>query len=305
MLFRIQTATSFYSLHMHPILRFLCFAVLSLTCARAQENLSVSWMPPSLANGSPCLFTVEAPGATAVSGEWFGHKLAFFHKPKDSWYALAGVDIEVTPGSYPLTIEVTSLDGSKKTIQRSVAVAEAPYKQVTLTVPGKFVEPDVAAQKIIAADKVVKDKAFASTAALPLWSGRFAPPLRTAPSTDSFGTRRVFNGKLASVHRGLDYHAKTGTPVMAVNAGRVVLARPLYFEGNCVVIDHGQGLMTLYMHLSRFTVKEGMQVKRGQVIALSGGTGRATGPHLHLGVRWDGTYLDAAKLYKLDLPVKP
>jgi murein DD-endopeptidase MepM/ murein hydrolase activator NlpD len=78
--------------------------------------------------------------------------------------------------------------------------------------------------------------------------------------------------------------------------------RPLYFEGNCVVLDHGQGLLTLYLHLSEFKVKEGDVVERGQVIGLSGGTGRATGPHLHIAVRWEGVYLDPATLLKLDLP---
>ena len=94
--------------------------------------------------------------------------------------------------------------------------------------------------------------------------------------------QRVFNGKTSSPHLGLDFRVPTGTPVAAMNDGTVLLARPLYFEGNFVVIDHGQGLLTLYLHLSEFKVKEGDQVKRGQVIALSGGTGRATGPHLHV-----------------------
>jgi murein DD-endopeptidase MepM/ murein hydrolase activator NlpD len=76
----------------------------------------------------------------------------------------------------------------------------------------------------------------------------------------------------------------------------------LYFEGNCVVIDHGQGLLTLYFHLSEFRVKESDPVKIGQVIGLSGGTGRATGPHLHVAVRWQGTYLDPASLIRLQLP---
>jgi murein DD-endopeptidase MepM/ murein hydrolase activator NlpD len=87
-----------------------------------------------------------------------------------------------------------------------------------------------------------------------------------------------------------------------MNEGTVLLARPLYFEGNFVVIDHGQGLLTLYLHLSEFRVKEGEQVKRGQIIGLSGGTGRATGPHLHVAVRWQGTYLDPAALIRLQLP---
>jgi murein DD-endopeptidase MepM/ murein hydrolase activator NlpD len=87
-----------------------------------------------------------------------------------------------------------------------------------------------------------------------------------------------------------------------MNDGTVLLARPLYFEGNFVVLDHGQGLLTLYLHLSEFKVNEGERVKRGQVIGLSGGTGRATGPHLHVAVRWQGTYLDPASLLRLRLP---
>jgi murein DD-endopeptidase MepM/ murein hydrolase activator NlpD len=275
--------------------------ILASLPALAEQEASIVWSPANLANGYPCLFVVKASKASAVSGKWQGHDLSFF-RAQSSWYALAGVDIEVVPGSYPLTVEVTDNNGTVTTLRRDITIEAAPYKQVPLTVPDKFVQPDAAALKIIAADKVVKDKAFAETATHPTWSGHFSPPLGVAPRTDSFGTRRVFNGTLASVHRGLDYHAKPGTPVAAVNSGRVVLARPLYFEGNCVIIDHGLGLMTLYMHLSKFKVAEGTVVKRGQIIALSGGTGRATGPHLHLGLRWQGAYLDPAKLFKLDLP---
>jgi len=94
----------------------------------------------------------------------------------------------------------------------------------------------------------------------------------------------------------------TGTPVRAANAGTVILARNLYFEGNCVMLDHGQGLMTIYMHLSKFKVKEGEKVREGQLLGLSGGTGRVTGPHLHFAVRWQGEYLNPATLLKLTPP---
>jgi murein DD-endopeptidase MepM/ murein hydrolase activator NlpD len=80
------------------------------------------------------------------------------------------------------------------------------------------------------------------------------------------------------------------------------LARPLYFEGNCVVLDHGQGLLSLYLHLSEIKVKEGERVERGQVLGLSGATGRATGPHLHIAVRWQGVYLNPAALLALRVP---
>lgn len=283
---------------------YLVYLLLCLPLASAaQQEGTVSWTPAKLTNGSPCLFTVRVSRARIVTGTWQGHSLSFF--PADNqkgWDVLAGIDVETKPGNYPLSLEITFADGSTQKMERTVPVEEAPYKTTPLTVPDKFVAPDSAALKIIAADKIVKEKAFATTDPRPLWSGRFTPPLRTAPSTDSFGTRRVFNGSLASVHRGLDYRARTGTPVAAINSGRVILARALYYEGNCIIIDHGEGLLTFYMHLSRFKVSEGTRVKRGQIIALSGGTGRATGPHLHLGVRWQGAYLDAAKLLRLDLP---
>jgi murein DD-endopeptidase MepM/ murein hydrolase activator NlpD len=249
------------------------------------------------------LLKVSLPeAAAAVAGNWQGHPVEFFSiADHHIWFAIAGVDVEVVPGTYPLTVQITSVTG-QQTLHKDLKVEEAAYTKVPLTVPDKFVEPDAAALKKIAADKVVKDKAFADSATTPQWSGNFVPPLHLAPQSDSFGNQRLFNGKLASVHRGLDYHAKMSTPVAAINSGRVVLARPLYYEGGCVVIDHGLGLMSVYMHLSKFQVKVGQKVRRGQVIALSGASGRATGPHLHLGVRWQGSYLDPAKLFEIKMP---
>lgn len=107
---------------------------------------------------------------------------------------------------------------------------------------------------------------------------------------------------MKATHQGLDFRVHAGTTVTAANRGTVILAQPLFFEGNCVVIDHGQGLLTLYLHLSKFLVKEGDEVTKGQPIALSGGTGRATGPHLHLAVRWQGDYLNPQTLLNLRLP---
>ena len=114
----------------------------------------------------------------------------------------------------------------------------------------------------IKAESELKAKVFAASAEEPLWAGSFHAPVTAAP-TDSFGTRRMFNGKLASMHKGMDFRAATGTPVRAGNSGVVVLARPLYYEGNAWSIDHGLGLFTLSMHLSRIDVREGQQVADG------------------------------------------
>jgi murein DD-endopeptidase MepM/ murein hydrolase activator NlpD len=162
------------------------------------------------------------------------------------------------------------------------------------------VEPAPEALKQIEAERLLKDRVFGESAPQPVWAGRFRAPVTAAP-TDSFGTRRMFNGKLASVHKGMDFKASTGTPVKAGNSGVVVLAQPLYYEGNCVVVDHGQGLFTISMHLSRIDVQAGQQVETGQRLGLSGATGRVTGPHLHWAVRWQGAYLDPAKLLRMDL----
>jgi len=280
------------------------FAAPPAPCSTPAADISMAITPSQLANGSPCLITVTLRDeATTVSGKWQGHPVAFFSKTDHrTWFALAGVDVEVTPGTYPLTIDATLKSGTHLTLHQDAAVVEAQYEKETLTVPDKFVEPNADALKKIAADKIVKDKAFADSAPKPQWTGDFRPPLHLAPRSDSFGTQRIFDGKLASVHRGLDYRAKPSTPVAAINSGRVVLAQPLYYEGGCVIIDHGLGLMSVYMHLSKIDVSVGTKIRRGQILALSGATGRATGPHLHLGVRWQGSYLDPAKLFQIAMP---
>jgi murein DD-endopeptidase MepM/ murein hydrolase activator NlpD len=260
----------------------------------------VTIAPRVVEAGSPELIRVELPAATGVDGEWLGRKLAFFPcKFGHGWCALAGVDVEAPLGPSTLRLTAHSVNGADD-LSRPVEVHAARYRTGKLTVSPKFVEPDAAAQAEIKAADEIKKKVFALSASEPLWAGNFHSPV-AAPPTDSFGTRRMFNGKLASIHKGMDFRAATGTAVHAGNSGVVVLARPLYFEGNCVVIDHGQGLYTISMHLSRIDVKEGQHVAMGQSLGLSGATGRVTGPHLHWAVRWQGAYLDPAKLLKLDL----
>ncbi|MBZ5538461.1 MAG: M23 family metallopeptidase [Acidobacteriia bacterium] len=264
---------------------------------------SVVWKPAQLQSGSACLFTVEFAGApSALHGKWMDRDVAFFQGGDGPvWYGLAGVDVEAKPGEYDLTLEAMLPDGRILRSVQPIRVSPSPYRTVRIRVPDKFVQPDPETLRRVEAEKEIKKQAFAHQAPAPEWSGSFVAPLKSTLS-ETFGTRRTFNGQLASIHRGLDYHAKTGTPVHAANAGEVVLARELFYEGNCVVIDHGQHFMTLYMHLSKIDVAEGERVKKGQQIGLSGSTGRATGPHLHLGVRWEGAYLNPASLMRLTLP---
>lgn len=265
----------------------------------------LSWQPQILVNGTACLLSVAVRGVPQkVTAKWFDRDIEFSRGAGGIWYALAGIAYEVKPGTHNVELSALMSDGRVLHDMRPVVVHAAHYKASRLTVPEKYVTPDPETLRRIEADKAVKAVAFAHQMPSPQWSGNFIAPVSTGVS-EAYGTRRTFNGKLASVHRGEDFHAPMGTPVHASNAGEVVLARELFYEGNCVVIDHGLGFMTMYMHLSQFNVKEGDKVEKDQVIALSGDTGRATGPHLHMAVRWSGEYLDPAKLLALKLPEHP
>ena len=268
----------------------------------AAQTEEVTLTPAVVLVGAPELIRVLAPGAVGVDGDWMGRKIGFFRgRDGREWFALAGLDVEGAVGPSALRIRVRAGgDGAVRELTRTVETHEAPYRSETLSVEPKFVEPGPEELGEIEAEVALKNKVFASSAAAPLWSGDFRAPV-SAKATDSFGVRRMFNGKLASVHKGMDFRAGTGTPVRAGNSGVVVLARPLYYEGNCVAIDHGLGLYTISMHLSRIDVREGQHVTAGERVGLSGATGRVTGPHLHWAVRWEGAYLDPAKLLRMDL----
>jgi murein DD-endopeptidase MepM/ murein hydrolase activator NlpD len=269
--------------------------------ARKASAWSVRTNPSDLVNGSPVLMRVTAPTRLkSLSGSWLGHEIVF-EQNGGSWLALAGVSLETRPGSYSLVLSGATASGSPVSFRRSFAVGQAKYPLVQLTVSRQFTEPSPEQQAQIKQDQQIKQKAFSETSPDREWSGPFSAPV-SAPVSDVFGTRRVFNGATKSVHQGLDYRVPPQTPVAATNAGTVILAQPLYFEGNCVVLDHGQGLLTLYLHLAELKVKDGERVERGQLIGLSGATGRATGPHLHVAVRWQGTYLNPAVLLELPLP---
>jgi murein DD-endopeptidase MepM/ murein hydrolase activator NlpD len=253
------------------------------------------------------LFRVKPPvRLESLTGTWLEHRIIFaFNSSTKAWFALAGISLETVPGSYALELNGKHKNNNgvenEMSFTRKFAVARAQYPKVELTVESKFTEPSPEQLQQINEDKKIKQDYLNRITPEREWSGKFTPPANASIS-DVFGTERVFNGKTQSSHLGLDFRVPSGTPVAAMNSGTVLLARPLYFEGNCVVLDHGQGLLSIYMHLSEIKVKEGELVKRGQEVGLSGGTGRATGPHLHVAIRWQSTYLDPARLMQLSLP---
>jgi hypothetical protein len=267
---------------------------------RPSRAWSVLWRPKRLINGSPVIFRVSVPHRlSALSGRWLGHTLVFrFDPDTHTWEAFAGISLATPAGTYALSLQGTTFTGETVSFERTFQTARGKYRNLIVRVPKRFTEPNKEQLELIAQDKAIKDAFFSKVTPEQEWSGPFQLPVR-ARISDVFGTTRTFNGKVQSVHQGLDFAVGSGTPVAALNSGTVLLARPLYFEGNCVVIDHGQGLLSLYLHFSEIKVKEGDPVTRGQILGLSGGSGRATGPHLHIAVRWQGVYLDPAAVLAL------
>lgn len=164
-----------------------------------------------------------------------------------------------------------------------------------LTVDKKFVNPPPDQMERIKKDRELVRQALADPLPERHWALPFARPVEGSVSS-LFGMKRVFNGEPRSVHRGLDLRGATGTPILALADGRVVLADNLYFAGNAVYINHGEGVFSAYMHLSEIQVKPGDTVQKGQVLGLVGATGRVTGPHLHLSLFVQGQSVDPQPL---------
>lgn len=264
---------------------------------------NIFWQPNDLHQGSPVFITVELDKpATRVNGNFVNKSFSFFHEEGNSkvWHALAGVDLQSNPGQYGMDVTATLPGGRIAKKSMPVSVAAGDFKTGEINVPDNFVNPSEAEQKQISGGELLKKRAYSHSAPRMLWSGDFVKPVAAA-STPSFGESRIMNEEKSSLHTGTDFPAKEGTPVLAANSGTVVLTRDLFYEGNTVIIDHGQGLFTVYLHLSRTDVKEGDKLKKTDRIGLSGASGRVTGPHLHFAVRWQGVWLDPVQVLALTL----
>jgi murein DD-endopeptidase MepM/ murein hydrolase activator NlpD len=146
------------------------------------------------------------------------------------------------------------------------------------------VRPSPADLERIRREQAELKQIYASGSRSRLWQGGFRIPV-PGEMNGPFGTRRLFNGELQSQHSGVDFRAQTGDPVHSAGSGVVCLAKDLFYSGNAVIVDHGAGVFTSYSHLSRMGVAVGQRVEKGMVVGLAGATGRATGPHLHWGVK--------------------
>jgi murein DD-endopeptidase MepM/ murein hydrolase activator NlpD len=275
--------------------------------AAAQDAVpfTVRWEPEHPKQGSFVFIVVadrDTTGrkvASAVGGSVAGQELHFERDRNGAFRALAAVPVNAQE---TLPVQV-AWETPRDTVHRLVRmpVVSGDFPSERLSVDPRFsTPPDSALQVRIRRENALSRQVSIDSHSTPrLWSGEWVRP-RPGRVTSEFGTGRVFNGELQSRHMGTDLDGDRGDPIRAGNRGRVALVGDFYYSGNVVYLDHGAGLITIYMHMSKVEVEQGQIVEAGQVIGLVGATGRVTGPHLHWTGRYGRVSVDALTLFDLD-----
>jgi murein DD-endopeptidase MepM/ murein hydrolase activator NlpD len=227
----------------------------------------------------------------------FGHPVTAYADADGVWRALVGIDLDVKPGTYPVTVDAGA-GASRMHASYNLQIAARTFRTRRLTVNEAFVTPPPSEQARIEREAALLTGVWNAPASQRLWTGPFVRPV-PQEANSAFGTRSIFNGKPRNAHGGADFLSPAGTPIQAPNAGRVAVARNLYYSGNTVIIDHGLGLFSMLAHLSAIEVHEGDQVTAGQLLGRVGATGRVTGPHLHWAIRASGARVDPLSLLAL------
>ncbi len=218
------------------------------------------------------------------------------HKIKNSQYmAISCFPLDSKLGIHNLYV---SNDNSSCIQPLEVLKRKIPVRELTL--PDKFVF--LSPEDIKRVEEENKRLSMLwNTLRKPLWEGNFVPPLHSSITT-YFGVLRIINKKVRSVHTGIDYKAPSGEPVKVINSGIVVLKDELFLPGKTVIVDHGGGIFSLYMHLSDFNCEKNQMVKKGDIIGYVGSTGRSVSAHLHLSVKINGKNIDPLSLFLLSIP---
>jgi murein DD-endopeptidase MepM/ murein hydrolase activator NlpD len=232
--------------------------------------------------GGVLVLPVASTTATAPHVTFRG-KRALVLREKKQWVALVGLPLSLTPGQY---------DVSVNNAVKKFRVVSKKYPEQRITIKDtRKVEPNPDDMERINSEQPKIDIAknvFRETQDVDVQLQLPAD----GPLSSRFGLRRIFNGQPRNPHAGLDIAIPTGTQVMSAANGKVIDTGDYFFNGNTVFVDHGQGLITMYCHLSEINVNVGDIVSKGQPLALSGMTGRVSGPHLHWSVIMNGTMID-------------
>ena len=266
-------------------------AVLICLNLSAKGQGSAPSQTQTIVNGDVEIVQVEAKFAGNLSID--GKKKRWLSVPGDE-----NLKFAVVAASYRQKGEIKLINGLKSGDETIVfKIVEGEYKKEKITVEGSKVTPPKEVLKRIEEEREEANKIYATANVGLKFNSKFILPMSSAV-TSPFGTARVFNGTLKSYHGGTDFRAAVGTSVIAANDGVVAIAKDRYYAGGSVVIDHGEGIYTQYYHLSALSVKVGQSVKKGDIIALSGASGRVSGPHLHFGVIVGGVQVNPLNFVK-------
>lgn len=226
----------------------------------------------------------SSPPLKEVEASFMGKTYPLFPTggQQSRFFAFQGISLKSRPAIYQLRI--VARDAKRNTIraQRSIEISRTPFPLERITIIPK--------KRHLLTSKALKDESkllsaiFSKRKSTKWWSGQFLLPVK-GRFTSPFGIQRVYNdGKASWQHKGIDFSAKEGTRIVAPNSGKIVLARPFTAHGKTLVIDHGQGIFSVMIHMQDFQVEEGHMVKKGDIIGHTGKTGMANAPHLHWGL---------------------
>lgn len=275
--------------------RILALASILLPLAFAAEAYSIKARitPQSVEPGDA--FMLKITGAEAEpSARINGKPVPLSSCGKGCWLGIGGVHRDEPPGKK--TVEFGA-SGDSGFAHFEVKRKKFETRHIEVDMDKVRLNPEEEARADAEAETLKELWGISSPRA---WEGKFSPPVGDGVSLP-FGILRIFNDEKESIHTGLDYRSDEGTPVKAINRGRVVIARNFFFGGNTIVINHGDGIYSVYMHLSYFKAKEGEDAARGETIALSGMTGRVSGAHLHFGINVRGVSVNPLSVFRLAL----
>ncbi|MFA6170305.1 MAG: M23 family metallopeptidase [Candidatus Margulisiibacteriota bacterium] len=236
-------------------------------------------------------------GIENIRGTFLGEKVRFF-TAVDGYRALVGIPLEQKPGVYPLVLTLEQIETPPQAIKKRVKIVKGKFPVVSFWL--KPAKNKLRSREIINNEWAEVEKVLVVKDPVQRWSGKFSWPVE-APTSMVFGVVQKVNGKPSGRHRGYDLAVPQGTVVAAPNDGKVVYTGRLRAFGNTIVVDHGQGVQTLYFHLSKFLVEVGQVVNRGDQLALSGNTGISSGAHLHWGMSVNNLRVDPTQWVRMEL----
>lgn len=264
----------------------------------AFPEVEIGWFPKEPKQGEVLHIWVRAAeGVRVDGGRLLSRQMHFARSARQPgrWDALVGIDMGQAPGTYKASVRLEAGGGLDRDETPSIRVLPQAFGEEHLTVADSKVH--LSAQDLARAnrEKARISSLLSEETGKRLWQGPFLVPVEGRQGSP-FGLRRWINGERRSPHTGMDIKAPEGEPVQAANNGRVALVGDFFFSGKSVFLDHGQGIYSMYFHLSEIRVVEGQELEKGEVLGLVGMTGRATGPHLHWGVRVGGACVDPVSL---------